>query len=235
MCAKDYRNIAWGKVMGNLTTAILVALIAWFLGGLIRHASIGGSIEFGDKTYTIPSVQGWITSFLHIGGILGIVQFIIGGVVRQGYASHLLKQHDGEKTEIGDLFSQFHRFGDGFCLALLEGLFVFLWMLLLIVPGIIAVFRYAMAPFIMAENPEMTASEALSASSDMMQGHKWELFCLRFSFIGWDLLSVATLGIGALFVTPYMNAAEAAFYREISGTNAVVNAAPTYLPPVDAE
>jgi len=235
MRAKDYRDIAWGKVMGNLQTAVIAALIAWFLGGLLMSASIGGSVEIGDKTYSIPSVQGWITGFLHIGGILGIVQFIIGGVVRQGYASHLLKQHDGEKTEIGDLFSQFHRFGDGFCLFLLEGLYVFLWMLLLIVPGFIAIFKYAMAPFIMAENPEMTASEALTASKDLMQGHKWELFCLDFSFIGWNILSIATLGIGALFVNPYMNAAHAAFYREISGTNAVVNATPTYLPPVDAE
>ena len=217
MRARDYRAIARQKLAGNWKTAVIVALIAWFLGGLIAAASADIDIKISEDTRVyIPSVQTWVISTLRIGAILGIVQFIIGGVIRQGYATYLLKQQDGEPGEIGDLFSQFHRFGDGFCLGLLEGLFVFLWALLLIIPGIIAAYSYTMAPFIMAENEEMTASEALSASKELMKGHKWELFCLGFSFIGWDLLGVLTFGIGTLFVTPYINAAYAAFYRSIS-------------------
>ena len=103
----------------------------------------------------------------------------------------------------------------GFILFLLEGLYIFLWTLLLIVPGIIASYRYAMAPFILAENPDMTPSEAIDASKEMMDGHKWELFCLDFSFFGWLLLNVLTLGLGSLVLNPYMNAARAAFYREV--------------------
>lgn len=216
MKASDYRAIAREKLTGNWKMAVIVALIAWFLGGLIVSASVNVNIRVDEETaITIPSVQSWIINTLRIGTILSIVQFIIGGVVRQGYATHLLKQHDGEALEIKDLFSQFHRFGDGFCLYLLEGLYTALWMLLLIIPGIIAGFKYAMAPFIMAENPEMTASEAITASKDLMDGHKWELFCLNFSFIGWELLGAITFGIGALFVAPYMNAAYAAFYRNL--------------------
>ena len=82
-----------------------------------------------------------------------------------------------------------------------------------------------MAPFIMAENPDMTPREALRASSDLMEGHRWELFCLRFSFIGWEILAGLTLGIGALFLNPYMNAAEMAFYKELTKE-------PLYLPEV---
>ena len=67
--------------------------------------------------------------------------------------------------------------------------------------------------------PELTASEAIEQSKQMMYGHRWRLFCLQFSFIGWDILSaLLTFGIGSLWITPYKQAATAAFYREISGT-----------------
>jgi uncharacterized membrane protein len=216
MRAKDYRDIARDKLHGNWQTAIIMGLIAWFLGGLIVSVAVSGSITVDGKRYSLPSVQGWLINLLHISVILSIVQFVIGGVVRQGYATYLLKQYDGCVTDIKDLFSQFHRFSDGFCLKLLEGIFVILWSLLLLIPGLIASLSYSMAPFIMAENENMTASEALTASKELMDGHKWELFCLSFSFIGWEILSGFTFGIGALFLIPYMNAAYAAFYRYIS-------------------
>ena len=75
-----------------------------------------------------------------------------------------------------------------------------------------------MTRYILAENPDMTAGEAIDLSKRLMKGKKWKLFCLRFSFIGWDILAGLTLGIGYLWLTPYKEAAEAAFYREISGT-----------------
>ena len=68
----------------------------------------------------------------------------------------------------------------------------------------------------MAENPEMSAKEAMTVSIDMMKGNKWRLFCMEISFIGWGLLSVLTLGIGFLWLSPYMNAAYAAFYDDVS-------------------
>ena len=89
-------------------------------------------------------------------------------------------------------------------------------MLLLIVPGIIAVYRYALAPYLMAEDPEMGAMEAIEKSKELMKGNKWRLFCLQFSFIGWMLLSSLTFGLGNLALRPYQEAAYAAFYREVS-------------------
>ena len=75
-----------------------------------------------------------------------------------------------------------------------------------------------MTEYILAENPELSASEAISRSKQMMDGNKWRLFCLQFSFIGWSILCAFTLGIGNLWLTPYKQAARAAFYREVSGT-----------------
>lgn len=74
-----------------------------------------------------------------------------------------------------------------------------------------------MTDYILAEHPELTASEAIAQSKAMMEGNRWRLFCLQFSFIGWDILCALTLGIGNLALRPYRHAAEAAFYREISG------------------
>lgn len=216
MTAKDYRATAWQKVKPTLVPSVLAALIAWLLGGPLVSATLGFDLTWeGEVVFSIPSVQGWIIGFLGIGGLLSIVRFILGGPIRQGYGLFLLKQQDGEALDIKDLFSQLSSFGAGFCLFLLEGLYIALWTLLFIIPGFIAAYKYAMAPFIMLENPDMTASEAITASKDLMDGHKWELFCLDFSFIGWHLVSILTLGIGALVVNPYMNAARAAFYRNL--------------------
>lgn len=76
-----------------------------------------------------------------------------------------------------------------------------------------------MTDYILAENPSLSASEAINQSKSMMSGNKWRLFCLEFSFIGWGFLAALTFGIGNLWLTPYRHAAEAAFYREISGTS----------------
>lgn len=101
---------------------------------------------------------------------------------------------------------------------LLQSVCVLLWSLLLIIPGIIATYSYAMTEFILSEHPDLTASEAIAQSKEMMSGNRWRLFCLHFSFIGWDILSSLTLGIGNLWLRPYKQAANAAFYREISDT-----------------
>ena len=72
--------------------------------------------------------------------------------------------------------------------------------------------------YILAEHPELTASEAIEQSKELMSGNRWRLFCLQFSFIGWRILSALTFGIGNLWLRPYEQAATAAFYREITGT-----------------
>ena len=94
----------------------------------------------------------------------------------------------------------------------------FLQEVLFIIPGVIASYSYAMTDYILTENPELTAKEAIEKSKDMMEGNRWRLFCLEISFFGWVILSLLTLGIGSLWLTPYKEASMAAFYREVSGT-----------------
>ena len=143
-------------------------------------------------------------------GAFGFAAFLLGGVLELGYAGFLLKMHDGEMAEFHDLFSQFDRFGQGFAQYFLRSLYVTLWSLLLVVPGIIKGISYAMTPFIMAEHPEFSASRAIALSTQMMEGHKMDLFILELTFFGWALLAVLTANVGHLALNPYRNAAYAA-------------------------
>lgn len=223
MSYSDYRRIARENLSGNWGQSILVAFVAALFGALQTGASFNINIDASILTELPMFIQRYVALMANIAGILGIVRFVAGGTVQLGYAKYLLKQYSKAAFDIKDLFSEFHRFTQGFLQNFLRGLYVFLWSLLLIVPGIIKSYSYAMTPFIMAENPDMTANEAISASKVLMAGHKGELFCLELTFFGWMLLNVLTLGIGSLALNPYMNATRAAFYKDITAPH-VINA-----------
>lgn len=223
MFAKDYRDLARENLRGNWKLSVIAGMLACLLGGLIVGTSFFPEMELKIEDMNFRDLKDLFTFVLFNGGIiiqvtsiLNLVHFILGGVIQLGYAQYLLNQHDRREFQLNDLFSKFDYFGAGFCQNFLRGLYVFLWTLLFVIPGIVAQYRYAMTPFIMAEHPELTASEAIAASKKMMDGNKWALFCLDFSFFGWALLSALTLNIGNLWLNPYRNAAYAAFYRRVS-------------------
>lgn len=217
MSSSDLRYRARQTLAGKWGIAILAGFLAALLGGLATGGGISLDIDEEIIQKAPKVILPILAMIVSVGGVLSLVQFILGGPVQLGYSKFLLKMHDGEEADVKDLFSQFDRFGDGFLLSLLRGLFIALWTLLLIVPGIVKTYSYSMAHFIMAENPGMTPTEAITASKQLMDGHKLELFLLDLSFIGWALLSALTLGIGSLWLVPYRNAAQAAFYRDIAG------------------
>lgn len=222
MVYSEIRAKARENLRGNWAQAIGVALLANILGGGIVSMSSGGSSstaatsEMGAAQNYPPEVYAIALGIVLAVLVYSLVCFIIGGTVQLGYGTYLLKQHDGKETRVGDLFSQFSRFGTGFVQKFLVGLFTALWALLFIIPGIIKSFSYAMTPFILADHPELTALQAITRSRQLMNGHKWELFVLALTFLGWNLLGLLTFGIGLLWVAPYQNAAYAAFYRKIS-------------------
>ena len=235
--AADFRQEARAALQGNWLLAILVGLVAALLGGLgsdgpeFKINFTGGELS-ANLQYAGQTVYSWgdgiapgLRAFL-IGGavylilaavVLGVLYFILGSVVKVGYARFNLNLTAGEKPPFETLFSYFPHWKTVAVAWLLQSVYVLLWMLLLVIPGIVASYSYAMTSFILAENPELTASEAIAQSKAMMEGNRWRLFCLRFSFVGWAILCAFTLGIGNLVLTPYERAAEAAFYREISG------------------
>ena len=226
MSSFDLRARARQMLSGKWAMAILTTFLAGVLGALLLSSNSSVNMNFEvEMLEKLPKVvQAYLAIAASIGGTLGMIQFVLGGVVQLGYCKYLLKLHDGEQADVKDLFSEFNRFADGFILSLLQGIYIFLWSLLFVIPGIVATYKYAMSSFILLENPGMKPNDAITASKEMMNGHKGELFWLGLTFIGWSFLSALTLGIGNLWLNPYMNASYAAFYREISYT------APTFDP-----
>lgn len=236
--ASDFRELARRALSGKWGSAVLTTLVASILGADIMvnggssTSGITNSVTNvvnrgnGDGSYNGILSTMSITSLTYILGammaivtvliVVGLVQYVIGSFVSLGLIQYNLDLIDGKDVEFGQIFSKASMFGKAFWLRLRMGIFTFLWTLLLIIPGIIKSYAYSMSGFIMAENPEMTAKEAMQVSEKMMAGNKWRLFCLQFSFIGWQILCILSLGIGFLWLTPYMNAAIAAFYDEIS-------------------
>ena len=216
MTSRDYRRIARENLRGNYWLSVAVAFVTAIFGALVVQS--GSGIEISENV--IHEMPKGIRTFLLLAGsaagILRLVQSILGGTVQLGYCDYLLNQYYHDHLDIMDLFAQFSRFTEGFLQGFLRSLYVFLWSLLFIVPGIIKNYAYAMTPFILAEHPLMTAKEAIKESKELMNGHKIDLFLLDLSFFGWMILSVLTLGIGRFFLNPYMNAARAAFYKDIT-------------------
>lgn len=144
-----------------------------------------------------------------------LISILISGALMLGLVSCFIKIARDESFKIENLFDGFKNFGSALLLQLLTGVFVFLWSLLLLIPGIIAAYRYSMAFYILNDKPEIGAMDALNKSKEMMKGFKWKLFCLHLSFIGWALLCILSLGIGFLWLVPYVKAAEANFYEDL--------------------
>lgn len=133
-----------------------------------------------------------------------------------GLAITMLKFFRGEKEYVVEnMFSIFSDYPRILGTILLQFIYIFLWSLLLLIPGLIKMYSYAMTYYILHDNPEIGAEEAICRSMKMMDGHKWKLFCLHLSFIGWWLLCILTLEIGTLWLAPYIQNSTAAFYEDL--------------------
>ena len=144
-----------------------------------------------------------------------ILSSIISACFTLGMTFVYLKIVRGDEISIGDVFYGFQDLWTAIKAQFFINLFLTLWCLLLLIPGIIKAFSYSMTFFILAENKGMSVLEAITLSRKMMDGHKMELFCLSLSFIGWDLLVVITFGLAGIWVFPYYFATVANFYLSV--------------------
>lgn len=141
--------------------------------------------------------------------------FIIAGPFALGVALFTLNISRNKEIKFEQIFEGFKRFGDGLIAYLLILIHVLLWSLLLIVPGFIKAISYSMTYFIMIDEPTLAPKEAMDKSKQMMEGFKMKYFKLILRFFGWSLLCILTLGIGFIFIIPYMNVSNAKFYEDI--------------------
>lgn len=149
----------------------------------------------------------------------------LGSILTPGLSLSLcmiyLNMTKGQKASVGDMFEGVRHLGKAWWLNILIAFFTTLWSFLFVIPGIVKSLAYSMAGYVLADNPGLTARQALNESKRITMGHKGELFVLQLSFIGWHLLGAITFGIAYIYITPYMNATMANFYNAIKNPNAV--------------
>ena len=219
MKLREFRAHARESLKGHWGTAILASFIAGIFGATGGGVTSSNTDEVDFTALEQFTTQEILTTLAVFGGviILGlIVSVILTSLVSIGYAQFNIDLVSGDAPRIATMFSKGKQVWTAIWANILIFLRVFFGLILFVIPGIIAFYKYSMVNYIIAENPGISAREALQRSEEMMRGHKFRFFCLGFSFIGWSILTVLTLGIAGIWVAPYVQATNAAFYKEIA-------------------
>lgn len=200
---------------GNWGNAVIVVLVFGLITG------VGSSFSAGFRTgngQNIPAAFAGIAVFLSF--LATIYSILVANVLTYGYSIVYLKLCREGKVLFENLFLGFKDYGRVVIVMFLKNLFIFLWSLLFIIPGIIKAYAYSMTEFIIADNPSMDALSAITKSKEIMSGQKGKLFILDLSLIGWWFLSLFTCGIGYLWLASYYMTNRAVFYQELIGDKA---------------
>ena len=204
----NYKNRALSALENKWGNFVAITFVYGFIIGITQVLS-------GDKDS--PAI-------LHL---IGLVLFILALPLTWGFQTLFLGAVRGGEATAKDMFEGYNKelFSRVLTTTLLYYVYVFLWSLLLLIPGCIKAYSYAMTPYILKDNPEMKNNAAIEESMRMMDGHKLELFLLDLSFIGWAILSLLTCCIGFLWLVPYMNMARVNFYEDLKKASVEVKEA----------
>lgn len=204
----NYKNRALSALENKWGNFVAITFVYGFIIGITQVLS-------GDKDS--PAI-------LHL---IGLVLFILALPLTWGFQTLFLGAVRGGEATAKDMFEGYNKelFSRVLTTTLLYYVYVFLWSLLLLIPGCIKAYSYAMTPYILKDNPEMKNNAAIEESMRMMDGHKLELFMLDLSFIGWAILSLLTCCIGFLWLVPYMNMARVNFYEDLKKASVEVKEA----------
>ena len=218
----------------NYWKCVIVALI---LSLLVGGAAAGGSGSMKDATddsgeptfeetfealtpdeqeVAVKIFAAVIGALAVFGLIASVVKILVFNPLKLG-ADIFFYRNSEAPAEVGEMLYGFKNgYGRVVLTLFLRDLFTELWMLLFIVPGVIKALSYSLTPYILADNPDLSATEAITLSRKMMNGHKMDVFMLWLSFIGWMILNALTCGlVGVFWVNPWMCATDAEVYKTI--------------------
>ena len=204
---QEYKNAALAVLKGNWAPAVVCTIVMMVISVGISLLSSSSALVT-DPTSTLALVISM--------AVLLVSLFFLLPLGFGYYQSFKLLCEEGDNRLTANMFRQaFGIYGRNLAAGLLMILYVFLWTLLFIIPGVIKSFAYAMIPFILKDYPELSANQAISLSQKMMKGHKFDYFWLMLSFIGWYLLGVLSLGLGYLWLIPYCYTSTVGFYEDV--------------------
>jgi uncharacterized membrane protein len=205
-----YKNAALARLRGNWSPVIVATIIYLLISILVSGL---------DLVKTGTDVSAFPVGTFFLSGVSTVLMFFVLCPLGVGYNNAARLMYETGNVSVAGNMWMFAT--NNYLHKVLGMLFMtlklLLWTCLLIVPGLVMSFAYAMTPYILEENPEISAWEASTRSREMMKGHKFDLFYLYLSFIGWIILSCITFGIGFIWLVPYMQLSIAAFYNDLKG------------------
>ncbi len=194
---------------------VLISLVLGAVEGELRHI-VGEwdkqAYEFIVRLFYPPVPPNRVIiayAFLIVLGILSLF-------VSVGFMSFALRISRGRNVGIYNLGDGFSHAGKLFVILVLESVFIFLWSLLFIIPGLVAAYRYRLAYYILLDDPHKSPLQCIRESKELMRGYKGELFVLDLSFIGWQFLILLTFGILGIWKEPYIAVTYANFYNTLA-------------------
>ncbi len=190
--AKEYRAAARASLSNRWGGAVIMTLVY-------------------EAIMFVVSCLDFVNKDLHLGAIAVLLLLPMAYGFMVAFLDNI---RENKEYKVGQIFVGFNDYTRILGTLLLKGIYTFLWYLLLIIPGVIKQYSYAMTDYILRDHPELKNNAAIERSMAMMKGHKFDLFYLHLTFIGWALLCIVTLGIGLLWLYPYMLSAQAHFYEE---------------------
>jgi len=205
----------------SLLYVVLIAVVSWLsfrLPGSINTQDIYSRLASGE----MPGLGIIYTNFRPIGVFLALLLFLLQPLLDVGFISYCMKTNRIENTELKDLLNGFLFFVKVLSIFIISAVFIFLWSLFLIIPGIIASYRYRQAYYILLDDPEKSALSCITESKLLMHGKKLDLFILDLSFFGWYVLDFVVLllipfsfaiPIVSIWLAPYIGLTRAAFYE----------------------
>ena len=234
-----FKNEALTALRGNWAKAVVLTLLYVLLAGAFAAPTAYQSVKM--QQYTRENISGTRTvsqmasviqspEFLSLqrrangtSGTTTLFEIFILFPVTLGFANAFRKLLVDKDNNLiyNTVHIAFSNYWHKVWGMLLMVIFTALWTFLFIIPGLVKAYSYAMTPYILEENPELSANEAIDRSRFMMRGHKFDLFWLQLSFIGWFFLCILTAGIGYLWLEPYYSSAKAAFYEEVKADYAL--------------
>ena len=211
MYASDFRQYAHQKTAPYASRLAVICLI---------FAAISMALGLPYLKFETEYIYGYDIIVFPLASISTIGSLILSGPLQMSNVLIASKVYDGYEPKYNDICFGFKKFKQAFLINLLEGIYIVLWALIPLVGPFIAIskgFAYSMAYYISLDNDRLSPNECIGSSVQLMQGNKWRLFCLMFSYIGWIILCALTAGILYFWVKPRMDVAVCAFYRELVG------------------
>ena len=220
---REAKTIVKGAKVNAYGFTLLFMVISLLISGIETYVSNGFAESFIANGLPVPA---WLPQTRFPGGLVtfvSVVVWLLSCLLSAGYYLYHLGIREHKEMSAGTLFDGFSFAGKIILVNLVTTIFTALWLLLFVIPGIVAAYRYRFAIYNICENPDMGVMDAIRMSKQQTRGFKWQIFVMDLSFLGWVILCALTLGILTIWIAPWMQQTEVGYFQTIKAYKGMDN------------